>query len=152
MFLILQAGGIDWKFKSSSRGSGEICGPKVLVTRHLRLVPMGTHQMSLVVFWWFSEMEICFCHVEIWGVTIHSSLYFLLFLFGWILSLGCFAQLSLTLAPQKQQAERVVRPGCSPPHVVPRAELMVYYGIIIQKLVLQPFLVTIPHIHTSFGG
>lgn len=120
------------------------------MTRHLQAVPMGTHQMSLVMFQWFSETEVCFCHVKIWGVTAHSSLYFLLFLCGWILSLGCFAQLSL--APQKQRAEQVVRLGCSPPHAVPRAEVMVYYGVIIQKLALQLLLVTIPHIHTRFGG
>ena len=129
------------------RGSGDITGPNVLVTRHLQAVLMGTHQMSLVMFQWFSEMEVCFCHVKIWDMTTHSYLYFLLFLCGWILSLGSFAQLSL-----KQWAERAVRLGCSPPRAVPRAEVMVYYGAIIQKLALQLLLVTIPHIHTRFGG
>lgn len=89
-------------------------------------------------------MEICFCHVEIWGVTTHLSLYFLLFLCGQLdFELGVFRP----AVTDSGTPEAALRLGSSPPHAVPGAELMAYYRISTQKLLLQLLLVTIPDTH-----
>lgn len=109
----------------------------------------GDSSDVFTMFHWFSELEVCFCRVK-FGEWLLTPLFAFPLWMGLEVGVFVFAQLSVTLAPQREQAEQAGRWSCFPSQAVPRTEGRVYFGVIIQKLVLQLSLVPLPHTHTRF--